>query len=140
METDVVAFEVGKSVIEDEFGEYRDPPEDFRRESGLMDQGIAAHTRASIDADETDRMVIYDPDAEPQEIVVEEDLEPEQSGKSLIHELIEWRAVEEMGSVHTLESNTHHVAQFTENSVCRKTNERAGQRVCDSSWNRAYST
>lgn len=137
------AFRAGKEVVAERHGEFNDEPEDFELQSGLLENHMAAHTQSSIPTDREGAVLIYDSDAYPHTITVDEELAetyPDRATKSLLHELYEWRAAEVMPSDEVLRGNTDYVAEFNENSICREVNERLGEEVCDVSWNSEYDT
>lgn len=138
------AFEVGKEVLQERYGDFEEEPKDFTLEDGLMENSMAAHTRSRVPMKENgSRLVIYSQNAKPQEITIDEDLaeqHPTKAAKSLLHELFEWRAAEEMVSDDVLASRTHYIAEFNENALCRDVNEEIGEEVCDAGWNNDYQT
>ncbi len=145
------AFEIGKEIVEERHGEFKNKPEEFHFKSGLLEQSMAAHTQSTIPMNtisgdgenNAGTVVFYSKEAEPHTITVDEHLanhHPEKATKSLLHELYEWRAAEVMPSDQVLQGNTDFIAEFNENSLCREVNERLGNEVCDESWNNEYET
>ncbi|QCC60215.1 hypothetical protein NP511_17805 [Natrinema thermotolerans] len=137
------AFEVGKKIVQEHHGEYETVPDEFSFESGLLAEERAAYTRAFTPTREVDGEQYPDGDTEPQEIIVDEDLagyRPRGATKSLLHELLEWRAIEVMPTDSVLQGGSHHVAKFNEDSLCEAVNEEMGEVVCDMNWNSYYKT
>lgn len=135
------AFAVGKEVIQERFGSYQDEPDDFSLESGLLDEGRAAHTDITFSTDNQGAVTFFDKNAQPNGIVVDQDLHnraPEDATKSLIHELLEWHVIERMPSDEVMEGSSHTVAKYADKSVCREVNNRIGEEVCNPDWNAKY--
>lgn len=146
MSTDTVhkAFEHGKEVVRDSFGDFKNEPEEFEVEEGLLDQDVGGYTASTIDVlEQDDDITLIGSEAEPQRIVIDKDLveeDPKAAGKTTVHELLEWRAAEELSGAQVREGNTDFIAEFNENYVCVETNNEAGEVVCDVDWSRDYNT
>lgn len=128
-------FEVGKEVISERYGDFKEEPKSFDTESGLVENDMGAYTKMNFPKSGEG----YG-DPQPNQIVVDEDLSDKETTKSLVHELIEWRAIEELSKEEVLEERTHTIASYNENTICREVNERAGEEICDVSWNRNLNT
>ena len=138
------AFEVGKDLVSERYGNFKEEPESFTVESGLLAENKAAHTRAFVGTEKVgSKIVMYDGSGTPKEITVDEDLikeHPDKATKSLIHELFEWRAIEELPTDTMWGGVSHEIAQFNENALCRDVNEEMGEEVCMVEWNQGYDT
>jgi hypothetical protein len=99
-----------------------------------MDQGMAAGTQMTIPMEDDEPG-----DPQPHTIVVDKDLRrehPKRAVKSgIAHELLEWRASEEMTAEEIWNGDSDTVAEFNENQVCREINARVGEEVCEVQWN-----
>lgn len=138
------AFQYGKEVVSKSFGDFENEPDDYDTEEGLLEQDVGGYTASTIDVLEEDGdITLISEDASPQRIVIDEGLvndDPEAAGKTTVHELLEWRAAEELSGAQVRDGNTDFIAEFNENYVCVETNNEAGEVVCDVNWSRDYGT
>lgn len=137
------AFETGIEIIEESHGEFETRPSGWEEKSGLLSEGMAAYTQSTIPSETEGGLTMYDQSANPHTIAVDRELMrdyPERATKSLLHELWEWHAAENMPSEQVMSGHTDLVAEYNENSLCRQVNERLGEPVCDVTWNNDYDT
>lgn len=130
-------FEIGKSVVADRYGSFANEPTSWESVDGLLEKGTNGYTDSKITTERRGHVLLIDEDARPKEIglaatLVEE--RPKAACKTLGHELMEWRAAEQMASPDVIASNTDYVAEFAEDSICREINEEAGEEICDVGW------
>lgn len=138
-------MEKGIQAVESSYGEFDERPKEYKLED-LLDGGEFAKTESHIpvrkEEHEGSDIQIRSDNAVPQEIVLDErmvDEAPRGACNSLLHELLEWRAAEEMNSAKVIDSDTHDVAAFNENHICREVNS-MGEDVCMEEWNLKYDT
>lgn len=135
-------FTTGISVIEETYGEFEEKPEEYEEERLSSDK--YGKTASVIDAKKKDgEIVVTSPDAEPHRIIIDEEIvnnSPKGACNTLLHELLEWRAAEELHASQVMESETDTVASFNESHICREVNNKHDENVCDTEWNRKFDT
>lgn len=130
-------FDIGKAVVRDRYGSFRTEPQEWKVVDGLFEKGTNGYTDSKITTERRGNVLLIDSEARPQEIGISKRLVDERPGaacKTLGHELMEWRSAEQMPSSDVIASNTDYVAEFTEDSVCREINRRAGEEICAVDW------
>lgn len=136
-------FDEGKAVIEERHGSWEDEPQDFELEYGLLENGMAAHTRADVPVSQNGRVMMFSDDVTPNTITVDRELaegETAKAEKSLLHELYEWHAAESIPANRYLRGESHVIAEYNENSLCQAVEDRLDRPVCDQDWNNEFDT
>lgn len=136
-------FQAAKRIVARTYGPFRATPDGITVEQGLIEEGRAGYTRSTIPTHTEDGEIVLDEQAHPEKIAIDEGLvkhDPTAAGKVLVHELIEWRAAEELPAVDVRDGKTDTVAEFGENHICRELNDEVGEAVCDVEWGRQYDT